>query len=214
MIPEFTLVFFAVRTEARPFQRRLAPNAPIQVRLCGMGKANARSAVLRELATARPAQVLTCGFAGGLDPGLAHNQVLFQAAAGSPLADRLRTAGATPGRFHCADRILITPQEKAAMFAATRADAAEMESEAIHQACAIEGVPCATVRVISDTAAEALPLDFNRLADAAWRLSYPRLLLTLARNPGKVRPLLRFQAGLGPAAQRLGIVLQKALAPG
>jgi adenosylhomocysteine nucleosidase len=211
MTPALTLVFFAVAAEARPFRRRRPTHTPVRVCLCGIGQTNARRIAVRELAGTRPGMVLTCGFAGGLNPALAHAQVLVESEPDFPLLPRLRAAGAVPGRFYCADRILITPQEKAAVWLLTRADAVEMESGAIHEACAQAGVPCATVRAISDPADQALPLDFNRLASTQWRLSYLRLVLALAPNPTKVLALRRFQKGLNLAAARLADVLGAAL---
>lgn len=206
-----TLVFFAARIEAQPLQRRLPPAAPVRICLCGIGQANARAAAARELAATPPALALTCGFAGGLDPQLAQGHVLLEAAPGFPLRARLLAAGCSPGTFCCTDRIVVSPEEKAALRAMTRADAVEMESEAIRLECARNGVPCATVRVISDTAHEALPLDFNRFADTQGNLSSARIAWALVRNPTRIGALIRFRRDLGHAASRLGEVLAAAL---
>ena len=82
-----------------------------------------------------------------------------------------------------------------------------MESEAIQTLCRARGIPCATVRVISDTANEDLPLDFNQLAKADLSLNYSKLALAIVKSPGKIPALLRLQKHSKLAAERLAGVL-------
>ena len=84
-----------------------------------------------------------------------------------------------------------------------------MESGAIHAVCFERGIPCATVRVISDTADEDLPLDFNMLARPDMGLDYGKLIWAIAKPPGKIAVLLRFQKNCKFAANQLAIVLSK-----
>ena len=85
-----------------------------------------------------------------------------------------------------------------------------MESAAIHAVCRERGLPCATVRVISDTAHEDLPLDFNALAKPDKNLDFGKLFLAIARSPGKIGALLRLQQRTSFAAQQLAAVLAQA----
>jgi hypothetical protein len=91
----------------------------------------------------------------------------------------------------------------------TGADAVEMESAAIHAVCAERGIPCATVRVISDTAAEDLPLDFNALAKPDKNLDFGRLAWAIARSPGKIGALMQLQRKTKFAAEQLAAVLKE-----
>ncbi len=84
-----------------------------------------------------------------------------------------------------------------------------MESAAIHAVCRERGIPCATVRVISDTASEDLPLDFNTLAKPDMNLDYRKLAWAIAKSPGKIGVLLKLQKNTRFAAEQLANILAK-----
>lgn len=204
------LVCFAVKEEAAPF-RPFAESKPwVQVQVTGIGQKNTERALVKSLAGPCPKMVLTCGFAGGLDPGLRTGEVLFDTV-DATLREALAAAGARPGQFHCADRIATSVEEKARLRASSGADAVEMESAHVRRACAREGLPVATVRVILDTASEDLPLDFSQLMAADETVSMGKLAVALLKSPGKVPALLRLQRQTRASAQALACVLEKAL---
>jgi len=172
--------------------------------------------------------VLTCGFAGGLNPDLKPGDVVFEtenaplapslsppggervsARTGEGVFSKLSVAGAKPVKFICADRIATTVAEKKKLRAETGADAVEMESGAIQAVCRERGIPCATIRVISDTANEDLPLDFNALAKPDMNLDYGKLAVAILRSPGKIGALLSLQKQTRFAAEQLATVLEK-----
>jgi hypothetical protein len=247
------LVCFALKEEAAPFRKMAAGTvAAVQgasILITGIGRRNAEKSLREFLNSCRsrgnetqvkniletphvvsydPNLVLTCGFAGGLNPDLKPGDVVFEtenaplapslsppggervsARTGEGVFSKLSVAGAKPVKFICADRIATTVAEKKKLRAETGADAVEMESGAIQAVCRERGIPCATIRVISDTANEDLPLDFNALAKPDMNLDYGKLAVAILRSPGKIGALLRLQKQTRFAAEQLASVLEK-----
>ena len=227
------LLCFALKEEAAPFRKmaagKVAAAQAASILITGIGRRNAEKSVREFLATHSPELVLACGFAGGLNPDLKPGDVVFetsflsssrresaQTETGNQLEpthvgcyEHLAAAGAKPAKFFCADRIATTAAEKNKLRAETGADAVEMESAAIHAICREHGIPCATVRVISDMANEDLPLDFNALAKPDMGLDYGKLTLAIVRSPGKIGALLKLQKQTRFAAEQLAEVLSK-----
>ena len=211
-----TLICFALKEEAAPFHKIAARHPGVVTLIVGIGRANAEKSVRKFLAggaSVPPSLVLTCGFAGGLNPDLKLGDVVFECGMRSAecgnLEEQLLAAGAKPAKFFCADRIATTAMEKWKLHLDTDADAVEMESAAIHAVCAERGIPCATVRVISDTAHEDLPLDFNALAKADRSIDFGKLAWAIAKSPGKIPQLMALGKKTKFAAERLAKVLEK-----
>jgi adenosylhomocysteine nucleosidase len=205
-----TLVCFALKEEAAPFRGIAARRPDVQILITGIGRKNAERSLRTFLTAHSPQLVLTCGFAGGLNPNLAVGTVIFETAE-SRLAERLLAAAAKPAKFHCADRIAATATEKAELRQRSGADAVEMESAAIQSVCRERGLPCATVRVILDSANEDLPLDFNQLGKADYRMDYGKLAWAIVKSPRKISSLLRLQAQCRHAGILLASILWNVL---
>jgi adenosylhomocysteine nucleosidase len=198
------LITFAVPAEATParreFQQRQLPGRFL---VTGIGARAARGAFLRALEDSLPPFVLTCGFAGGLDPALSRGSLVYEADPDFPLASRMPACDAVRAAFLASDRILTSASEKARAREQSHADAVEMESFAIRQLCRERGILSATFRVISDTAGEDLPLDFSRFLGGSGRFHYEKLALALLRSPARIPPLIRFQRQTRAAAVAL-----------
>lgn len=202
------LVCFAVEAEARPFRSWAARQQRVQVLVTGMGPVNAQRGIAEALAGNRPSFVLTCGFAGGLDPELKCGDIVFDEHTCPGVTRFLKVRGGRKAQFHCAPCIAVTEREKSALRQRTRMDAVEMESGVICAACDAAGIPVAVVRVVSDAAAEDLPLDFNRLVDSGQNLVMRKLLPALAKSPGKIPELVRFGRRTTAAAAKLAETLK------
>ena len=209
-----TLLCFALKEEAAPFQKMAADKSEISVLITGIGRKNTGKSLREFLTTNSPKLVLTCGYAGGLNPDLKLGEVIFEIGnRKSEIGNKLLAAGAKPVKFFRADRIAITVAEKKKLREKTCADAVEMESEVIHAICREHGIQCVTVRVILDTANEDLPLDFNQLCKPDMRLDYSKLLWTVAKSPGKIGALQQLQKNCQFAADQLAAVLDKITFP-
>jgi adenosylhomocysteine nucleosidase len=203
---ERVLFCFAVEQEAKFFSQ-----PGMEVLITGIGRENAERSLHRALKQNSYQLVLSCGFAGGLNPYLATGTVVFATDEDAGLTAPLLSAGACPVRFHCHDRVAITVKEKRELWEATGADAVEMESQIIRAICRAHEIPSATIRVISDAANENLPLDFNIFMTAEQQLSYARLILALLGSPSKIPAMLRLQRQTHVAARNLAKVLSRVI---
>ncbi len=224
------ILVFALADEARPFLERWEqgvgqrvvrrdprglPKAmsrwecgDVEVWTCGMGPRNAARWTEWAFRDRLPRRVVTAGYAGALDPALAIGQVVASADPGYPPVDGARWA-----RFHCSDHVATTAVEKAALRARMDADAVEMESGVIREACARRGIPSATIRVISDGASEDLPLDFGALLTRDDRLHFGKLAWRIVRSPKLIPGLIRLGKTTRIAAGNLAEVLVRHLGP-
>ena len=109
--------------------------------------------------------VISTGFCGALDPALCIGDIVIS---GDP---PVTGHSFVQGLIHSSDHVAVTAREKKALRLATGAVAVEMEAAAVAAKATEWGVPFRCVRVVSDVAAEDLPLDFNRFRDLQGRFS-------------------------------------------
>lgn len=111
---------------------------------------------------------------------------------------------AKSGKLLSIDRVVSTAAEKADL-RQTGADAVEMEAAAVGLKAAEWNVPFYCIRVVTDTAAETFPLDFNGVRDAAGHFSRIRIMAAALRRPGSVLPeLLKLNKRCKDASRALG----------
>lgn len=202
------LVCFAVPQEAGPFLKSLRARQDVSVVITGMGARQADRSIRAALDRFAPGRVFSCGFAGALDPKLKVGEVLFESATLShPWQTKLRSAGARPAKFFCAEQVATTAKEKFSLRTRTGADGVEMESGVIGEVCRARGVECLTLRAISDAAHEDLPLDFNALMTPQDNLSFSRLAWAILKAPQKIPALMRLGRNSAQAAEQLSRVL-------
>lgn len=167
--------------------------------VCGVGEAAAGRAARLLCDGHDPHWLVSAGFAGGLNPDLTRGQLIMPAhivAEAHPQQPPHPVEATLAARFWqqhppanttliSVDGIVANPAAKAALRQATAADLVDMESWAVATVAETTGRGFLSLRVISDTAAEALPREVTRLSQP---LSQLRRLGTalgaIARRPG------------------------------
>lgn len=184
-------------------------NTILHLLYTGMGKDKAQQACEVVLTEEKLRFVLTCGFAGALAPNLKPGDILAQLNEFFPT--NIIPNSLPQCTFHCSDKVIRTAQEKTNLFQQTNSLAVEMESGIIQQYCTAHRIPCATIRVISDTAQEELPIDFEALSGKDGKVSISQLMGELIRHPGKIPSLVRLGFHCNYAAKKLATCLREIL---
>jgi len=172
----------------------------------GPGRSLAKAAV----GDAKPTAILNTGFCGGLDPSLAvgqlfvANKVVFEDSEYTvELPDKI--GNTMVGTIACSDRVVISREEKADLRSRTGAHAVDMESFAVAECAQRLGVPFYCVRIVSDTAHDTFPLDFNLYRDEFGRFRMRAIAMRALLSPFRVLPeLIRFQKRCAAASEILG----------
>lgn len=145
-------------------------------------------------------RILSIGFCGALDPALRIGDIVVSGEVPKGVG-----ASFVRGAVVSVDRVAITAGDKHDLRAATGAAVVEMESAAVAKKAREWDVPFGCVRVVTDTAGEDLPLDFNRYRDADGRFERTRIALAALGRPFTVLPgLVRLDRDCRRAAERLG----------
>jgi adenosylhomocysteine nucleosidase len=143
--------------------------------------------------------IISTGFCGALDPALAAGDIVVSGQTPARTA-----ASFLQGDIVSADRVTVTAEEKRALRQSSGAAAVDMEFAEVRRIAREWGVPVRAIRVVSDTAAEDMPLDFNRYRDRNGRFSRGRIALAALARPFVIPGLLRLESNCRLAADHLG----------
>ena len=144
--------------------------------------------------------VMSIGFCGALDPALHLGDIVV-----SGDVPREASGPFVRGEALSVDRVAVTAEEKRRLRATSGAAVVEMESAAVAEKARQWGVPFRCIRVVTDTAGEDLPLDFNDYRDAAGRFELGRIAGAALLRPFTALPgLVRLNRNCRLAAERLG----------
>lgn len=157
------LVVAAVRQELGNFT--FSPNGGVRTLITGMGARRAHETLTRWLSDHPCRCVVSVGFAGGTQTGLATGDLIvpdevFDASSASrqrpPRLAALQDTPVRVGRLVTNQRVLLTPKAKSALGRRFEALAVDMETSAVAQAAVAAGLPWMSVRVVLDPMEEFL----------------------------------------------------------
>jgi adenosylhomocysteine nucleosidase len=163
----------------------------------GVGAVAAEAATRQLIAGHRPRALVSAGFAGGLDPGLARGSVVrasrvIRAGDVTPIDLARLESTVTPLLIASVDAVVATVDAKRDLAARTGACAVDMETHAVARVASAAGLPCHSVRVISDAADESLPPEVAALAAARSPLRRLGAVVgALGRRPAVARDVWR-----------------------
>jgi adenosylhomocysteine nucleosidase len=191
----------------------------VQVVLTGMGS-QACEETLAQIEFRRgegPDLVISSGLAGGLVPALKPGDTIVPHVVrtlkndSSGMSDviflerAIQSGGIRIDTLITSTEIVQTVQEKAKL--AFFGEAVDMESAYVMAKCARAAVPCMTIRSISDTANEDLPLDFERVVTPKGAVKPLNLMSELIERPSQLPKLIKFGKQSNQAAQKLIVFL-------
>src|SRR5260370_29252508 len=196
----------------------------VSVYLTGIGHGLPREAMeMREIfLTSKLDLAISSGLAGALKQGLKPGDLIVpqkvrtlrnDANADSYLVFRERAIqqGALPiETLITMDRIVPTAEVNARL--SFFGEAVDMESAMVMSHFVAASTPVLTIRAISDSADEDLPIDFDRCLTPQGTIKPMSLVNAIVRRPGKLPNLVRFGRQSNQAAQRLAGFLDEFIA--
>ncbi len=214
-----TLIVAAMPEELRGIRGRFGGRAGVVIECVGEGAVRASASARRAIEAVSPSRVLVVGVAGGLTTGLAvgdavvARRVLDEAGeAPAPIVPSGLCATPVDALSHV--RILRGPSEKARArdeFRVGDAATVDLETAAIGRVAGELSVPYAMLRVISDAADEALPLDFESFRDADGGVRRGAIVRHVTLRPWLVPRLLEMARRLRFASRTLANLLESTL---
>ena len=173
----------------------------------------------RELLAEKPDACVSSGLAGGLKPDLKRGDVVAtrfvrtrddqtMVGANGQLVKVAEESGAkVVEKCITSPQIVGQAQFKRAM--GEFGDIVDMESFRIMSVVTGTKIPAVTIRAISDTVDEDMPLDFSQVLDARGHVQTRQLTMQLARYPHKIPALIRFGKESQRAGERLADFLDR-----
>ena len=195
---------------------------------CAAADARKAEALAKAMIDAGAGALMSFGLAGGLDPALAPGTVVLATAVVAPSGERLPADAAWRAALRRRDGMPYDLREapiagsavpvmdvagKAALFAATKAAAVDMESHAVAAVAAGFGLPFMAIRAVADPAGRAIPgLALLGLGPDGEQRAWP-VVKALLRQPLQLPALLRLKRDSDAALEELGRVARLDLAP-
>jgi adenosylhomocysteine nucleosidase len=183
----------------------------------GVGRKVCEQRIHEFFAQEHPNLLISAGFAGGLNEDYSAGDLFLARNFSDPqllsFAQRtLRDEQPHHGKLFTSTALIDSAQERAEIARAHGADAVDMETEFIAQACDDRGVPLLALRAISDTVREPFPVSASLLFDLErQKTNFGRLAAHLIARPANIGRMMRFFGQVRRARGHLAIALAKLL---
>jgi adenosylhomocysteine nucleosidase len=170
----------------------------LQVVLCGAGPVRAAQGAAQLARYGEPELLISVGLSGGLWHEACTGNMAVASSIETPGKPILNNA------YPVKTSIPAFPMLTLPTVVTTRAEKQEvrqaypdcwsidMESYNLAEAATAAGLPWICLRAISDPWNQDLPLDFNQLINSQGQPSLPGILKSLASQPSKIPPLIKF----------------------
>jgi adenosylhomocysteine nucleosidase len=188
--------------------------------ISGPGRTAARRGAELLIAGHRPRWIISAGFAGGLDPTLARNdlvlprevidleQNLIPIASDLPAIPGVRSEGS---RLLTVDRVIVRSAEKAELRMSHGADLVDMETSALAALSRERAIRFLSVRVISDDATEELAPEVSRLLSHTGSYRVGVAMRAIWHRPSALKDFWAMHARAMEASDRLAECLKRVL---
>jgi len=192
----------------------------VAVVLTGPGKAAASHGSQVLLAGHRPRWMISAGFAGGIDPSLARNDLVIPHQVidlgGNLIAiDRsipdLPGVKRTEGRLLTVDRLIASPAEKAGLRQSHGADLIDMETSSVALLARDRSLRFLAIRVISDDASGELPAEVARLLAHSGSYRMGVALRAVWHRPSLLKDFWTLHTRALESADRLATCIRRVL---
>ncbi len=177
----------------------------------GVGRNRCRVQIEEFLTNSHPKMLISSGFAGAVNDELEIGSLIIGRDLSDPRLVSLasQTLGKTVqiANLTTIDSVADSGDQRKAM-ARSNADAVDMETEIIAEACHSRGIPIISLRAISDSVAQPLPLPPSILFDLTkQRTNLIKLSGYLVTHPVAIARLLRFSREIRRARNNLATAL-------
>ena len=205
---------FAMEFESAGFRAAQCRRLRVSIWTLGVTGQRSAAALKRMIESNRPEIIVSAGFSGALQPGLEVGTIVIGETFSDPQIVRsLRTfPDYQIGRIITVPEILESSDAKTSAGAMSGALAGDLESEHLYQVCCEASIPMLSVRTISDTAEQDLPLPGSVLINPETGRSDPTAIFQyLFRNPAKAAQFAKLVRDARSAQQSLAITLGEIL---
>ena len=212
-------ITFALRAESSEFVAQLADEKMIRqavVLHTGVGQKKCQDKIEEFLRHSRPDFLISSGFAGGISQHLQTGDLIcgenFSDRQLLSTAERILGSAVRPINILTTTEIIDSAAQRAEQARASRAAAVDMETEFIARACAARGIRMLSLRVISDSVRDPLPLPISILFNLEKQRTDPvKLSGHLLKHPTAILRLIRFSRQIARARSTLAQALMKLL---